>query len=188
MEQAEKNIIPEKLNECAGHLATKNSEINSKLKILIVMPNYGHKQYILNYGLMSISAYLKHLGYYVDTLNLNHNEPSKLIEYLENNTYDVIGTGGLFIHYDIINDLIKTFHQYSPESKVVLGGGIASTDFEFILKTLKPNFLVVGEGESTVSRLLKAIENNEDYRMVGGILFLENNKLIDTGPPTLLQT
>ena len=155
--------------------------LNSNLKVLLVMPDMNQKTYVMNYGLMHISSFLKQKGYNVQCLNMNHYDSTKLIECLKKNSFDVVGTGGLFVHYFIIKSLIETIRQHSHKSKIILGGGIASTDFEFILNNLKPDFLVVGEGEKTVDLLLRAFENGTDYHKVTGISFKENNnKIIKT--------
>jgi anaerobic magnesium-protoporphyrin IX monomethyl ester cyclase len=161
--------------------------LNSNLKVLLVMPDIKEKNYVMNYGLMYISSFLKQKGYKVQCLNMNHYDSTRLIECLEKNSFDVVGTGGLFVHYSIIKSLIETIRQHSHKSKIILGGGIASTEFEFILNNLKPDFLVVGEGEKTADLLLKAFENGTDYHKVTGISYKENNKIIKTEPTPLIE-
>jgi len=168
----------------------EEKHLDSKLKVLLVMPGIIDKKtntYVMSLGLMSISSYLKQKGYNVQCLNMNHYDLSRLKECLNNNTFDVIGTGGLFVHYDIIKTIIETIRQHSPKSKIILGGGIASTEFEFILNNLNPDILVVGEGEKTVDHLLRAIENRTDYNNVNGICFKGNNKIIKTDPTPLIE-
>jgi len=163
--------------------------LDPKLKVLLVMPDMkaNGKYYHMSYGLMSVSSYLKEKGYNVHCLNMNHYVQSKLIECLEKNTFDVVGTGGLFVHYNILKALIETIRQHSPKSKIILGGGIASTEEELILNNLEPDFLVVGEGEKTFNLLLETIENGTDYRNVTGICFKENNRIIKTNSTPLIQ-
>jgi len=161
--------------------------LDLKLKVLLIMPDVNEKNYVMNYGLMHVSSYLKKKGYNVQCLNMNHYTQSSLIECIEKTTFDVVGTGGLFVHYAIFKALIETIRHYSPKSKIILGGGIASTEFEFILNNLEPDFLVVGEGERTADLLLKAIENGTDYNNVTGICFKENNRIIETNPTPLIE-
>lgn len=158
------------------------------MKVLLVMPDYGKQNfYHMNIGLMYVSSYLKQKGYEVYCLNMNHHKSQELIKLLQDNCFDVIGTGGHFIHLPIIKSLMKIIRQYSPDSKIVLGGGIASTDFEFIFHELKPDFLVVGEGEITLDILLQALKNNIDLHKATGIVFKENGNIVKTHPTALIS-
>lgn len=155
--------------------------------MLLVMPDYGKKIfYNINIGLMYVSSYLKQKGHSILCINMNHHKSQELIELLEGNCFDVIGTGGHFIHLPAIKSLINIIRQYNPSAKIVLGGGIASTDFEFIFHELKPDFLVVGEGEITLDLLLQALKNNTDLHKVTGIVFKENGNIIKTSPTPLI--
>jgi len=118
---------------------------------------------------------------------MNHHRSQELIGLLQDNCFDVVGTGGHFIHLPVIKSLIKITRQYNPNAKIVLGGGIASTDFEFIFQELKPDFLVVGEGELTTDTLLQALKNNTDLHKVTGIVFKENGNIIKTPPTPLIS-
>lgn len=152
------------------------------------MPDYGKPNfYHINIGLMYVSSYLRQKGYDVFCINMNHHKTKELIELLKNYCFDVIGTGGHFIHLPVIKSLIKTIRQYSPNAKIVLGGGIASTDFEFIFHELNPDFLVVGEGEITTGLLLQALRNNTDLHKVTGIVFKENGNIVKTPPTALIE-
>lgn len=158
------------------------------MKVLLVMPDYGKPNfYHINIGLMYVSAYLKQKGYDVYCMNMNHHESQELIKLLQDNYFDVIGTGGHFIHLPIIKSLIKIVRQYNPNAKIVLGGGIASTDFEFIFQELKPDFLVVGEGEITIDLLLQALKNKIDLHKATGIVFKENGDIVKTRPTALIS-
>ncbi len=50
-------------------------------------------------GLTYISSFLKQEGYDVSCLNLNHYKPQKLNHVLHEQSFDVVGTGGLFYSY-----------------------------------------------------------------------------------------
>lgn len=158
------------------------------MKILLIIPNYGNKQtYFMPLGLLYISSYLKSLGYEVHCLNLNHYPKEKLKETLCYESFDVIGTGGLFIHISPIRFIIQTARRCSPKSKVILGGAIASADTEFILNEVKPDYCVIGEGEHTFGYLLEALQNDSDPRQVTGLAFKENGLIVQTPPTPLVK-
>ncbi len=65
--------------------------------------------------------------------------------------------------------------------KIILGGPDITYNCENYLKT-GTDFLIIGEGEQTTLELYQAIIDNDDYRTITGIAFLENNKLKKTPP------
>lgn len=163
------------------------------MKILIVVPKYepnidkNKSYYYLPLGLMYVSAYLKKMGFDVDPINLNHYEDNKLREVLEKTPYDAVCTGGLFTQMLPIIDVIKTTRQIQPNAKVILGGALASGDPQFALENVRPDFLVLGEGEVAAANFLNAIENDSDLNKVKGIAYLENGKLVRTEPQELIS-
>ncbi len=158
------------------------------MKILLLAPNYGRENYThVPLGLMYISSYLKQKGHSVDALNLNHYPESKLREVLQTKTYDAVGTGGLFVHMRQMISIIREVRQLAPGARIFLGGAIASADPEFILPELKPDFLVLGEGEKTADLLLRALDSGGDIHQVTGIAFIENGQVIKTPPTPLIE-
>ena len=136
---------------------------------------------------MCISAYLKDKGYDVSCLNLNHYDSSKLADVLRKNHFDIVATGEMFTRFKLIRAIIETTREYSPSSKIVLGGAIATGDPEFILNELLPDYLVLGEGEVTMELLVQAIKNNSDIHGVTGIAFKENGTIVNTKPTPLIE-
>ena len=156
------------------------------MEILVVVPKYDpntgkrKSSYFLPLGIMYISSYLKKKGFSVHCLNLNHYEDSKLEQNLQENKYDVICTGGLFTEIVPITAVINTTRRVQPEAKIILGGALASGDPEFTLENLRPDFLVLGEGEVIVVNLVTAIKNKSDFNEVNGIAFLRNGEFFKT--------
>jgi radical SAM superfamily enzyme YgiQ (UPF0313 family) len=153
------------------------------MRLLLVMPSYNYGgPYSVSLGLMYLSAYLKRQGCDVSTLNLNHYGPEKLAEVLRAGTYDVVATGGLFIYYSNMRTIIDTVRRESPRARVVLGGPIASADPAFALESLRPDFLVVGEGERPLEGLLRALSGGGAAAEVPGLAFLREGKFFQTPP------
>jgi radical SAM superfamily enzyme YgiQ (UPF0313 family) len=131
---------------------------------------------------MCLSSYLKRQGWAVSTLNLNHYGPEKLAEVLRDGSFDVVATGGLFIYYSNIRAVIETTRRESPRARVVLGGPIASADPEFALESLKPDFLVLGEGERPMEGLLRALSGEGEPEAVPGLAFRRGGEFFQTPP------
>ena len=152
------------------------------MKVLLVVTRFNSKSnnkadfnYHLPVGLAYISAVIKKNGYKVDWLNLNHCDGTvdDLIgNALSQERYDFILAGSLSIFYPAIKGCVSLFRKYSPGSRVILGGGAISSQPELIFKLLKPDYLVIGEGEATVLELLKCLGNNENVKDVSGIGYL----------------
>lgn len=122
--------------------------------------------YLLPLGLAYISAVLKQAGKEVTVLNLNNREG--LVKTVIRNEmiateYDVVFLGGLSLFYPHIRDIISYIREYSPKTKIVVGGGIMTAQPEVMFDLLKPDFGVIGEGEKTVLELVDFIEDEEKH-------------------------
>lgn len=162
------------------------------MKILLVMPNYNmykpeNRSYHISMGMMYISAYLKTQRDQVYCLNLNHYNPAALRSALEQHDFSVVCTGGLFTDFDPIKYVIDETRKYNPNIKTVIGGAIGSAHPEFAIEALNADFIVIGEGEITVSRLLDAIEHGTDYKAIPGIAFRENGHFIQNEPAPRIE-
>lgn len=168
------------------------------MKILIILNKFNREPYLYekdytkkNYtylmpiGLASISAVLKKEGYDVSILNLNHREgliKDIIHEELTKTHYDVIFTGGVSIYYPNIRDYIIYIRESSPNTKVILGGGLITAQPEIMFHLLKPDFIIIGEGEETAIELVNCIKNNGDFSKIKGIGYKQNNIFIRNRP------
>jgi len=147
------------------------------VKILLVAPSY-YPQVNAAYfplGLCYIASYTKAHGHHVDGLNLNHySEPERyelLKKKIMTGEYDVIGITGLTVCFNEIEKLISIIREQDEGLPIVLGGGITSCEAELVMRTLKPDYMVVNEGEVIFVNLLKAISNEIPLSSVAGIWY-----------------
>lgn len=145
------------------------------MKILLLAPSY-HPQVNAAYfplGLAYVASYAKARGHEVDGFNLNHypapDRHTLLMSRIEGEQYDVIGITGLTVCFNEIEKLIKTIRSVSLETPIVLGGGITSCEGELVMRILKPDYMVVNEGEVIFVNLLKAIAGEYPPSSVAGI-------------------
>ena len=102
---------------------------------------------------------------------------------------DVIGIGGIVTQYrqiKRISNLCKTIH---PDVPVVLGGGIASSMPEFMLRHLPIDVVVQHEGDVVFSEVLHRFEQGRDMNGVAGTTYRVqgrdgNGDVINNGPRT----
>lgn len=147
------------------------------MKILLLAPSY-YPQVNASYfplGLSYVGAYAKARGHDVDGLNLNHYpDPERyrlLRTTLAEGGYDVVGLTGLTVCFNEIERLVGHIREVDPQLPVVLGGGITSCEAELVMRTIKPDYMVVNEGEVVFINLLKAIAGEVPAAQVGGIWY-----------------
>lgn len=150
------------------------------MHVLIVSPkNSGSEaasyKYLFPVGLCYISAVLKDAGHTVTCLNLNHGVGS--VEDLvhrclrQGQPFDVVCTGGISIQYQQVKAIVDAVHTSGMTPAIVLGGGLISSEPELIFNALKPDFIVVGEGEETIRELVAVMSQKADPGNVAGIGF-----------------
>src|SRR3989339_954769 len=166
------------------------------MKILIVVPrtivsdkvNY---KYLFPLGLAYISSALKLAGHDIDCLNLNHysgTTENLINNYLFSQKYNVICTGGLSTSYKQIKMVTDAVHKSGTDAKLILGGGAISSEPELMFNALKPDYIVIGEGEKTIVELVNSIKNGDNVKYVDGIGYLDNNaKFICTKPQVPIE-
>ena len=142
-----------------------------------------NKNYLIPVGLAYISAVLKESGHEVSCLNLNNREglvEDIIRQELTSDHYDFVFLGGLSIYYPDIKDCVAYIRSSSPKTKIVLGGGLISSQPEIMFGLLKPDFIVIGEGEITARELVACVGNLGDLSQVNGIGYKTDGKLVFT--------
>jgi len=131
-----------------------------------------HLNYLLPLGLAYISAVLKRAGKDVSCLNINHRDGSVrdvVRDELASNKYDIIFLGGLSLFYPHIRDIINHIREFS-NAKIVVGGGIMTSQPELMFNLLKPDYGIIGEGELTALELVNHFENGGDVNSINGLV------------------
>ena len=83
----------------------------------------------------------------------------------------MVGVGGLTIAFAEIERIVA-FVRARTAAPVVLGGGITSCESELVMSTVRPDYMVVGEGEVIFSELLAALGAGQGADAVTGRLVL----------------
>jgi radical SAM superfamily enzyme YgiQ (UPF0313 family) len=91
--------------------------------------------------------------------------------------FDHLAVSAMTMDLIAVQKIVKNWRQYRPKGRVLLGGPIAA-DPEIILKQIRPDVLVIGEGEATFDELLASDYLNEDVALsdVSGIGFLDSKR------------
>ena len=139
--------------------------------------------YLIPVGLAYISAILKEAGHEVSCLNLNQEEgliKALIHEEFMKHSYDFVFLGGLSIYYPDIKDCVSYIRAASPRTKIVLGGGLISSQPEIMFNLLKPDFIIIGEGEITAKELVSCVANSGELFRINGIGYENNGELVIT--------
>ena len=161
------------------------------LNVLFVVYDNGSYDHHFPMGIGSISAILKRDGHNFDLWNqdMHHYPDDDLRKYLDKNKYDVV-----------ILSLIAGYYQYKKMKKLsaainssknrpiyVMGGYGPTPEPEFFLKKSGCDIVCMGEGETTISELMKSFENKTPLKDVPGIAWIENGKLQMTNRAPLVH-
>jgi len=84
---------------------------------------------------------------------------------------DVIGLGGIITQYAWLKRIAELCKRLLPDVPIVLGGGIASSMPEFMVKRMPVDVVVQEEGEITVSEVLHRLEAGGSMEGVRGTAY-----------------
>ncbi len=158
----------------------------ASLRILLISPSYAPSRNTMYFpiGLSYVAAYVRKFGYEVVPLNMNHWDAEERYQQLERvlreERIDVVGITGITIAFNEIERIIQ-FVRPRSQAQIVLGGGITSCESELVLSTLKPDYMVVSEGELIFLNLLQTMESGGDPGDVRGIWYFKDGKPCSTG-------
>ncbi|MCL2074844.1 MAG: radical SAM protein [Betaproteobacteria bacterium] len=139
----------------------------SALNFLLIMPRFVTRVgdgYSFQLGIAYVSAAMKQAGFNVFTLNLNHIEGETdaiISNEITKNKIDLVMTGGLSVHYNILKSIVDCVHDNFPRIKIIIGGGIITADPEVAMTALEhADIGVIGEGEVTAVELCNTLQEN----------------------------
>lgn len=143
------------------------------LRILLVIPLVGYPGYPVlvassdfPVGFAYLASALRMAGHDVHGLNpnndLSYTSARELIQHklkhkIEEIRPELVCIGGLCTDFAFLRDATKIIRRLSPDVPIVCGGGIVNNDALFVLKNLRPDFCIVGEGEEVLVNLANAI-------------------------------
>jgi len=141
-------------------------------------------------GLLYLAAYLqKNSEHQVEILDCQVEELNykQIEEKIKENAPDAIGlTTMTFTLIDILN-IVKIAKKINPEIKTILGGPHIDIYPEETINQPGVDYLVLGEGEKPLKGLLDNINSLNNLRQVKGVVFKDNNKIVNTGRAELNQ-
>ena len=148
-------------------------------KILVINPSLRlhSTSKFLPVGVASVMTYLQNLGIEFDLLDIDIHEieDNEVVEYLEENRYDIILTGSIVTHYKWMKWLTRKLRQFNPNAIIIVGNSVAGSIPELFLSNSDADIAVIGEGEITCGDLVSRIIKGQDWESIPGIAFKKNN-------------
>lgn len=141
-------------------------------------------------GIMYVAAYIReHTSHQISLLDCQAEELSyKQIEAeIKKRKPDVVGITTLTFNLIDTLEVAKIVKKVNPQIKVVLGGIHVHIFPEETIALEGIDFLVLGEGEITFTRLLENIKSKKALKKIKGLVFKERNKIVNTGAPDFIE-
>jgi radical SAM superfamily enzyme YgiQ (UPF0313 family) len=161
------------------------------MKILFII--YDNNSYIHCFpiGVGYIASALREKGHEVIIYNQDvyHYPEEHLIEYLNNNKFDVVGVSIIAGYYQY-NKLLKisaAINSVFIKPIYIIGGHGPSPEPEYFLRKTGADIICIGEGELTSVELINTLANGGSLHAVKGIAFLEKDKLVKTEQRDLIS-
>ena len=106
------------------------------------------------------------------------NELQNLCEIISDDV-EVVCIGGMSVDFLKIRKLIFNLKKIYHNITVIIGGGVVTSNSQFVMKHTQTDFGIVGEGEQSLVMLLDALYNNENYNDLAGLCYkLDDNTVI----------
>ncbi len=143
-------------------------------------------------GLLKIAAVLDKAGYDVSVLDCILllrkgllSRDSQIYEHIADlicrSQPDLVGLNTQCASYPSCLNIARRIKSLRPKTTTVLGGPFAHLCPEAtLIKFPEIDFIVTGEGEITLLKLIQALENHDDPRAVDGLVFREQDQIIRT--------
>lgn len=157
-----------------------------KKNFLFVVPRDSQKASgginVFPVGIAYVSSYLKSKGFNVFTCNLEYinglSVEAALTNIINLHDIDVVGTGGLSREYSKIKEVVDISKRIKPTILTMVGGGLMSADPIPAMELLNCDFGVFGQGEVTMYEFAAALESNQNYSSINGLLYWQDGNII----------
>lgn len=138
-------------------------------------------------GLMYIASALEDEGHKLSIIDMNAQKISDERLFSKLDQVDIVGITGLITEYNEVVRLVNIIKNDNPLITVILGGALASTHTEKLLESTFADYVVVGEAERTIVKLVSAINDNKDTHGIKGVAYASGSKVIINEAAELIE-
>jgi len=159
---------------------------DAALKILVINVSIRPESPIKLFpvGLGYIITAMKNNGFDFDLIDIDAYRLSdqEIKELIGKKEYEVVCMGSIVTGYKIIKSLAAVIKEIHPVAKIIVGNSVATSIVDTLLTKTKVDIAVMGEGDTTIIDLLKAIEEPRPLETVQGICFKRDEDIIRNPP------
>ena len=117
----------------------------------------------------------------------NMSEYSNFVQEIIKKKPLIVGLGSLYPELFGVAEIIRQLKSIDFDIPVVVGGQMVTPTPEFSVRITGADFGIVGEGEITLYRLVKALINNTDTSNIPGLIIRNEKEIICTGPGLFIK-
>ncbi|RJR21786.1 MAG: B12-binding domain-containing radical SAM protein, partial [Nitrospiraceae bacterium] len=150
----------------------------------VLLAVYDADNYIHSFpqGLAYVAAVLRREGHEVEVYSQDqhHYPDSHLTKFLDKNKFDVIGVSIIagYYQYRKLLSISEAINKSRHRPFYIIGGHGPAPEPEFFLEKTGADVVVIGEGEITAVRLLKALESRKPFDKIKGIAYRKGDKVV----------
>lgn len=136
-------------------------------------------------GLAYIAGYLAKAGHEIEVMACEtfHYDSGHILKRIYESQADVFGITAMYPEINLAKEMTENIRVIKKNATVILGGFLPTSIPEFSLKTTGVDVCVKGEGEVTITKVVKCLESGKSsLGDIPGIVFKDGSEIIDTGP------
>lgn len=114
-------------------------------------------------------------------------EKKQLSDALANYPSKIFGISAISTNYGLVKWLVSEIKKLYPDSKVIVGGVLATHSYHIVLKNTKVDICVLGEGEETIVELIDNLINNNSINDIAGIAYRKDGEIVKTADREYLK-
>lgn len=163
------------------------------MKVLLICPPRRIDSYFFPpLSLMYVASAIRAIGHeaqIIDIPYLLEKFPQKfglmnnsLFDHIAQQEFDLLGLGGLVSSYFFYDDFIKKIRKVKKGIPIVVGGSVGAPIRDVWLKHAPVDFLVEGDGEIAIQKLLNYIEGKCDIQKVPGLHYIKEGRYASNPP------
>lgn len=142
------------------------------MRVLLVVHDCNAPYNVFPYGIGYLAAAMRNAGHKVAIYDqaITHASTEDLYAYIRNEPrFDMIGMGFQAAYFHVCYEVAQTIKKACGAIPFVLGGSAPSASPEYFLDKFNADYVLVGEAENSINKLLKIIEGKEDPQSVPGL-------------------
>ncbi len=155
--------------------------MREKGKVLFIIHDNYQEDNHFPLGPGYLAAILREAGAEVRTycMDVFHYTNEQLAAYLSDSEFDLIGLGFMAARFKrTVEELCRVVNNHKKKAWFVLGGHGPTPIAEYILKTTRADYVVLGEADKSIVELLDCKISGGDPRKIKGIAFRDEDAIV----------